>query len=138
MEIGKTLIVIGAVLIGAGLLWLSGSRLGLGHLPGDIVIERENFRLYLPLGTCLLISVVLFLACSGSSAAYSGNTADFLVLDPERQLAGPQGERLLAEQLPPPAPKRGDVRLVELRELLKVFRARQEPRARCSTPRRRP
>jgi hypothetical protein len=59
MEIGKTLIVVGAVLIGAGLLWLLGSRLGLGHLPGDIVIERENFRLYLPLGTCLLISVVL-------------------------------------------------------------------------------
>ena len=59
MEIGKTLIVIGVVLIGAGLLWLAGSRLGLGRLPGDIVIERENFRLYLPLGTCLLISVLL-------------------------------------------------------------------------------
>ena len=59
MEIGKTLIVIGVVLIGAGLLWLVGSRLGLGRLPGDIVIEREDFRLYLPLGTCLLISVLL-------------------------------------------------------------------------------
>ncbi len=59
MEIGKTLIVIGAVLIAAGVLWLAGSRLGLGHLPGDIVIERENFRLYLPLGTCLLISVII-------------------------------------------------------------------------------
>jgi len=59
MEIGKTLIVIGVVLIGAGLLWLVGSRLGLGRLPGDIVIERENFRFYLPLGTCLLISVLL-------------------------------------------------------------------------------
>ena len=62
MEIGKTLIVVGAVLIAAGLLWIAGSRLGLGHLPGDIVIERENFRLYLPLGTCLLISVVLSVA----------------------------------------------------------------------------
>ncbi len=59
MEIGKTLIVIGAVLIAAGLLWLAGSRLGFGHLPGDIVIERENFRLYMPLGTCLLISVAV-------------------------------------------------------------------------------
>ena len=59
MEIGKTLIVIGVVLIGAGLLWLAGSHLGLGHLPGDIVIERENFRLYLPLGSCLVISVLL-------------------------------------------------------------------------------
>jgi hypothetical protein len=59
MEIGKTLIVIGVVLIVAGLLWLAGSRLGLGHLPGDIVIERENFRLFLPLGACLVISVLL-------------------------------------------------------------------------------
>ncbi len=59
METGKALIAIGVILIGAGLLWLLGSRLGLGHLPGDIVIERENFRLYLPLGTCLLVSVVL-------------------------------------------------------------------------------
>jgi hypothetical protein len=59
VEIGKTLIVIGVVLIVAGLLWLLGSRLGLGHLPGDIIIERENFRLYLPLGTCLVISVLL-------------------------------------------------------------------------------
>jgi DUF2905 family protein len=59
METGKTLIVIGVVLIVAGLLWHAGSRLGLGHLPRDIVIERENFRLYLPLGTCLVISVLL-------------------------------------------------------------------------------
>ena len=62
MDTGKTLIVVGAVLIAAGLLWIAGSRLGLGHLPDDIVIERENFRLYLPLGTCLLISVVLSVA----------------------------------------------------------------------------
>ncbi|HWJ18245.1 MAG TPA: DUF2905 domain-containing protein [Geobacterales bacterium] len=79
MEIGKTLIVVGAVLIGAGLLWLLGSRLGLGHLPGDIVIERENFRLYLPLGTCLLISVS---AAFWVFAAYSGNTATSLFLIP--------------------------------------------------------
>ena len=59
MEIGKTLIVIGVILMGAGLLWLAGSYLGLGRLPGDIVIERENFRLYLPLGACLVISVLL-------------------------------------------------------------------------------
>jgi hypothetical protein len=81
MEIGKTLIVVGAVLIGAGLLWLLGSRLGLGHLPGDIVIERENFRLYLPLGTCLLISVVLS-AAFWVFAAYSGNRATSLFLIP--------------------------------------------------------
>lgn len=61
MEPAKILIVIGAVLIAAGLVWLAAGRLGLGHLPGDILIERGTFRLYLPLGTCLLISVVLSL-----------------------------------------------------------------------------
>ncbi len=59
MDTGKTLIVIGIVLVAAGLFWLLGSRLGLGHLPGDFVIERENFRLYVPLGTCLVISAVI-------------------------------------------------------------------------------
>ena len=61
MEPAKTLIVLGAVLIAAGLVWLAAGGLGLGHLPGDIVIERGNFRLYLPLGTSLLVSVVLAL-----------------------------------------------------------------------------
>jgi hypothetical protein len=61
MEPAKTLIVIGAALIAAGLIWLAASRLGLGHLPGDIVIGHGNFRLYLPLGTSLLISVLLSL-----------------------------------------------------------------------------
>jgi len=63
MEPAKALIVLGAVFIAAGLVWLAAGRLGLGlgHLPGDIVIERGNFRLYLPLGTSLLISVVLSL-----------------------------------------------------------------------------
>ncbi len=61
MEPAKTLILLGAVLIAAGLLWLAAGRLGLGHLPGDFVIERGNFQLYLPLGTCLLVSVALSL-----------------------------------------------------------------------------
>ncbi len=61
MEPAKALIALGAVLIAAGLIWLAAARLGLGHLPGDIVIERGNFRLYLPLGTSVLISVVLTL-----------------------------------------------------------------------------
>jgi hypothetical protein len=57
--LGKYLIIIGAVLIIAGLLGLAGERLGLGRLPGDIVIERENFRLYLPIASSIVISVVL-------------------------------------------------------------------------------
>lgn len=57
----RTLIIFGLVLVAAGLLWPFLSKLGLGRLLGDLVIERENFTFYLPLGTCLLISVVLSL-----------------------------------------------------------------------------
>ena len=57
----RTLIIFGLVLVAAGLLWPFLSKLGLGRLPGDIVIERENFTFYLPLGTSLLISVALSL-----------------------------------------------------------------------------
>jgi len=60
--IPKLLIAAGALLILAGLLWhLGGKYLSLGRLPGDISIERENFRFYFPLATCLLISAVVSL-----------------------------------------------------------------------------
>ena len=58
-RMSRTLIVIGLVILAVGLLWPLLSKLGLGRLPGDIVIERGNFTLYLPIATCLLISVVL-------------------------------------------------------------------------------
>ena len=57
----RVLIVLGALILAVGLLWPYLSRLGLGRLPGDIVIERENTTLYFPLMTCLLISVVFSL-----------------------------------------------------------------------------
>lgn len=57
----RWLIILGVGLIVAGLLWPWIARLGLGRLPGDIVVERENFRLYLPITTSILISVVLSL-----------------------------------------------------------------------------
>jgi uncharacterized membrane-anchored protein len=57
----KVLIILGVVLIAFGLAWLAGERLGLGRLPGDIVIEREGLRIYIPLMTSLIISVVLSL-----------------------------------------------------------------------------
>lgn len=55
----RTLIVIGLVIVAIGLLWPWLGKLGLGRLPGDILIEREGFTLYLPLGTGALISVLL-------------------------------------------------------------------------------
>ena len=57
----RWMIILGVILIVAGLLWPWLGRLGLGRLPGDIVIERENFRLYLPITTSILVSIVLSL-----------------------------------------------------------------------------
>jgi hypothetical protein len=62
--IGKTLIIAGAVLIIiGGLIWLAGRfpQIGIGRLPGDILIKRDNFTFYFPLGTCIVISVVVSL-----------------------------------------------------------------------------
>ena len=57
----RILIAIGAAFLVAGLLWPWLSKLGLGRLPGDIRIETENGVFYLPLTTCLIISIVLSL-----------------------------------------------------------------------------
>lgn len=45
----KTLIVIGILILLAGLLWPWLGKIPLGRLPGDIVIDRPNFKLYLPI-----------------------------------------------------------------------------------------
>jgi hypothetical protein len=57
----RVLIILGALILAVGLLWPYLSQLGLGRLPGDIVIERGNTTFYFPLMTCLLISVVFSL-----------------------------------------------------------------------------
>jgi Protein of unknown function (DUF2905) len=57
--LARWLVILGVVLVVLGLLWPWLTRLGLGRLPGDIVVERDNFRLYIPITTSLLISVVL-------------------------------------------------------------------------------
>jgi hypothetical protein len=61
--VAKILIIGGAVMIAAGILWQVGGRfLHLGRLPGDIVIEKENVKFYFPIVTCIIVSVVLSLA----------------------------------------------------------------------------
>lgn len=55
----KTLIVLGLILVAAGLLWPLISKLGLGRLPGDIVVERDGFRFYFPIVTGIIVSLVL-------------------------------------------------------------------------------
>jgi Protein of unknown function (DUF2905) len=59
--LARWLIILGVVLVVLGLLWPWLARVGLGRLPGDIVVERDNFRLYVPITTSLLISAVLSL-----------------------------------------------------------------------------
>jgi hypothetical protein len=57
----RFLILLGLVLIVVGLLWPFLQKAGLGRLPGDIVVERDNFRFYFPIATSILISLVLSL-----------------------------------------------------------------------------
>ena len=55
----RTLILLGLAILALGLLWPILPRLGLGRLPGDIVVERSNFSFYFPLATCVVVSIVL-------------------------------------------------------------------------------
>jgi hypothetical protein len=60
---GKVLVLIGLVIAGLGVIWVLAPNLPrLGRLPGDIVIERENSRVYFPIVSCIVVSVVLSLA----------------------------------------------------------------------------
>ena len=62
-SLGKFFLIAGLLLVAlGGLLFLAGKVPFLGRLPGDIVIERENFRFSFPLTTCLVLSAVLTLA----------------------------------------------------------------------------
>lgn len=61
IPMARFLIILGVALVALGLLWPLLGRLGIGHLPGDIVVERENFRLYLPLTSSLAVSALLSL-----------------------------------------------------------------------------
>ena len=57
----RWLVGIGVVFVVVGLLWPQFDRLGLGRLPGDIVIERGEFRFYFPIMTCLVVSGIVSL-----------------------------------------------------------------------------
>ena len=58
-DLGRTLVVVGAVLLVVGLLMSFGAKVPLGRLPGDIVYRKGNFTFYFPLVTSILISLVL-------------------------------------------------------------------------------
>lgn len=61
-SLGRTLLIIGAIMLALGGLMLVGGRFfGLGQLPGDIFIERGNFRFYFPIVTSIILSILLML-----------------------------------------------------------------------------
>ena len=57
---GWALVVVGVIIVVVGLVFVTGGRIPLlGHLPGDIVIQRDNVTIFVPLGSMLLVSVVV-------------------------------------------------------------------------------
>ncbi len=57
----KWLVIVGVILVLLGVAWPWLSKLGIGHLPGDIVIERKGFSFYFPITTSIIVSLVLSL-----------------------------------------------------------------------------
>lgn len=55
----RILIVVGLVLVAAGLAWPWLAKLPFGRLPGDFSVERENFSFYFPLATSIVVSIVI-------------------------------------------------------------------------------
>ena len=55
----RFLIIFGILLVVLGVLWPWITTLGLGRLPGDIVVEREHLRFYFPITTCIIISLII-------------------------------------------------------------------------------
>ena len=63
-QIGKILLGIGGIIALVGVVFLLGDRIGLGRLPGDIIIGRENLTIYFPITTMIIISIILTLIFS--------------------------------------------------------------------------
>jgi hypothetical protein len=59
MDMQRFLIGLGLAILLAGVAWPMLSRIGVGRLPGDIMIQRASTSFYFPILTCILISIVL-------------------------------------------------------------------------------
>ena len=60
-QIGKLLIFLGLIIVAAGLLFLVLGRFGIFRLPGDLEFGSKNWRVYFPLASCIIISIILTL-----------------------------------------------------------------------------
>jgi hypothetical protein len=61
-DLGKTILIIGLVLVVAGaIMWKTGGLGGLGRLPGDLFVRKGSATFYFPIVTCIMISAVLTL-----------------------------------------------------------------------------
>jgi hypothetical protein len=58
-DIGRALVVVGLVVAAVGTLLVVADAAGLGRLPGDLVFRRGNVRIYVPLATSLILSLLL-------------------------------------------------------------------------------
>lgn len=58
---GRILVIFGIVIVLVGLVLILLERFGLPHLPGDILIERENYTIYIPIATSIIVSIILSL-----------------------------------------------------------------------------
>lgn len=61
MDTGKFLLIAGTVIIALGLIFLMADKFPIGRLPGDLKIGGERFRIYIPVATCVLLSVIITL-----------------------------------------------------------------------------
>ena len=61
-EFGRTLIILGVAIIAVGVLFTFGGKIPwLGHLPGDIYVQRGRFSFYFPIAKCIIISILISL-----------------------------------------------------------------------------
>jgi hypothetical protein len=57
----RFLITLGLVILLIGIIWPVIEKAGVGRLPGDVIIQRDNFTFYFPIVTCILLSLVISL-----------------------------------------------------------------------------
>ena len=60
-QLGKIIVLAGLLIVAGGGILYSLGKLGIGQLPGDMSFSGKNWRIYVPIGTCILLSVLLTL-----------------------------------------------------------------------------